>query len=481
METTASDGGKILVADDDQALLSTVGWILRDKGYDVVAVDRSDEVMEKLSEEEPDLLLLDVMMPKTDGLQLLEQVKASERWRDLPVVIISSMSPEDGTVRSLGLGAADFIPKPFRVRELLARIEAHLRTSLQLKNARKEARTRSELVEILHEVTGTLKSEEIYHILARRVGRALNISKCSIVIASSKADVGIVVATYDNPMLRNLEIQLNGYPELQQALLTNTPLLVADVSTDPLYETVRGEWERQGIDVPTRSAIALPFDLKGKRAGVFFLRTTGETVPLTETDLHFAATVIRAAVAAIEKGYDLESAVSDREKFQFLASTDALTQTLNRRALIEKLGVEIERGKRYRHELSLLMIDLDHFKAVNDTHGHLVGDAVLRQLGEILIDEARAVDIVARYGGEEFVIVLPDTQLDGGTIFAERLCNRVAKHNFGDVPDELRVTISIGLTGVMSGEGPSVEDIISRADAALYEAKNTGRNRVCRA
>jgi len=166
METTASDGGKILVADDDQALLSTVGWILRDKGYDVVAVDRSDEVMEKLSEEEPDLLLLDVMMPKTDGLQLLEQVKASERWRDLPVVIISSMSPEDGTVRSLGLGAADFIPKPFRVRELLARIEAHLRTSLQLKNARKEARTRSELVEILHEVTGTLKSEEIYHILA---------------------------------------------------------------------------------------------------------------------------------------------------------------------------------------------------------------------------------------------------------------------------------------------------------------------------
>ena len=131
-------GGKILVADDDPALLNTVGWILRDKGYEVVAVERADQVMEKLEQEEPDLLLLDVMMPKTDGLQLLEQVKSDERWRDIPVVIISSMPPEDGTVASLGLGAADFIPKPFRVRELLARVEAHLRTSLQLKGARKD-------------------------------------------------------------------------------------------------------------------------------------------------------------------------------------------------------------------------------------------------------------------------------------------------------------------------------------------------------
>ena len=304
-------GGKILVADDDPALLNTVGWILRDKGYEVVAVERADEVMEKLELEEPDLLLLDVMMPKTDGLQLLEQVKSDERWRDIPVVIISSMPPEDGTVASLGLGAADFIPKPFRVRELLARVEAHLRTSLQLKGARKEAKTRSELVEILHEVTGSLKADEIYHILARRVGRALNIAKCSIVIKSAtKPGVVVVVATFDNPMLRNLEIQLDKYPEIQRALETNEALLVADVSTDPIYRDVRKQWKREGIDVPTKSAIALPFDLKGKRAGVFFLRTTGDTPPLTEADTHFAATVIKAAVAAIEKGYDLETAVS---------------------------------------------------------------------------------------------------------------------------------------------------------------------------
>ncbi|MEE8251162.1 MAG: diguanylate cyclase [Gemmatimonadales bacterium] len=474
-------GGKILVADDDPALLNTVGWILRDKGYEVVAVERADEVMEKLELEEPDLLLLDVMMPKTDGLQLLEQVKSDERWRDIPVVIISSMPPEDGTVASLGLGAADFIPKPFRVRELLARVEAHLRTSLQLKGARKEAKTRSELVEILHEVTGSLKADEIYHILARRVGRALNIAKCSIVIKSAtKPGVVVVVATFDNPMLRNLEIQLDKYPEIQRALETNEALLVADVSTDPIYRDVRKQWKREGIDVPTKSAIALPFDLKGKRAGVFFLRTTGDTPPLTEADTHFAATVIKAAVAAIDKGYDLETAVSDRERFQFLANTDPLTQTLNRRALVDKLRTELQRGARYGHELSLLMIDLDHFKQVNDTYGHLVGDTVLRQLGEILMDEARNVDIVARYGGEEFVIVLPDTQVEGALIFAERLRSRVETHNFGDSQDPLHVTISVGLAGMAAGESIDVEAVFAGADDALYKAKDGGRNMVCR-
>ncbi len=474
-------GGKILVADDDPALLNTVGWILRDKGYEVVAVERADEVMGKLELEEPDLLLLDVMMPKTDGLQLLEQVKSDERWRDIPVVIISSMPPEDGTVASLGLGAADFIPKPFRVRELLARVEAHLRTSLQLKGARKEAKTRSELVEILHEVTGSLKPDEIYHILARRVGRALNIAKCSIVIKSAtKPGVVVVVATFDNPMLRNLEIRLDGYPEIQRALETNEALLVADVSTDPIYRDVRKQWKREGIDVPTKSAIALPFDLKGKRAGVFFLRTTGDTPPLTEADTHFAATVIKAAVAAIDKGYDLETAVSDRERFQFLANTDPLTQTLNRRALVDKLRTELQRGARYGHDLSLLMIDLDHFKQVNDTYGHLVGDTVLRQLGEILMDEARAVDIVARYGGEEFVIVLPDTQVEGALIFAERLRSRVETHNFGDSQDPLHVTISVGLAGMAAGESIDVEAVFAGADDALYKAKDGGRNMVCR-
>src|SRR2546422_3226094 len=137
------------------------------------------------------------MMPKVDGLQLLERLKQDERYRDLPVLMVSSMPPEEATVRALGLGAADFISKPFRVRELLARVEAHIRVGRALAQAREEARSRAAMVDILHEVTDSLKPDEMYHILARRVARALNISKCSMVLAKPGDHQGVVVAAYE--------------------------------------------------------------------------------------------------------------------------------------------------------------------------------------------------------------------------------------------------------------------------------------------
>ncbi len=471
---------RILVADDDQTLLRTLVWILKDNGYDTVAVGSGEELLDRLESEKPDLIMLDIMMPKLDGLQILERLKGDARWKDLPVLMISSMPPEDATVTSLGLGAADFISKPFRVKELVARVESHLRTGHRLREANRKAKTHSELADILHEVTDSLKQDEIYHILARRVARVLNITKCSIVIPQDEK-TGIVVASYENPMLRNLEIQLSRYPEIQQALATGRPVLVTDVQTDPLYEDVRRQWKDAGISVNTRSAIALPFALREERKGVFFLRTTGQAPALAEHDVSFAESVIGAAVAAIEKARDFEMAVSDREKFQWLANTDALTGCLNRRALLDKLEEELERARRYSHQLTILMIDLDRFKDINDTHGHLIGDSVLKQLGDMLKAEARSVDAVARYGGEEFVLVLPDTDMEGGTAFAERLRLKVEKHDFREEEHEspLFITVSVGVSAFDGGDGPdSAESLIEAADGALYRAKNEGRNLV---
>src|SRR5438094_4619839 len=126
MAQPAGPPAKILVADDDQSLLRTLTWILKEHGYNVVAVPGGEGLLTKLEEERPQLLLLDIMMPKVDGLQLLERLKSDERYRDLPVLMVSSMTPEEATVKALGLGGAEFIAKPFRVRELLARAEAHL-------------------------------------------------------------------------------------------------------------------------------------------------------------------------------------------------------------------------------------------------------------------------------------------------------------------------------------------------------------------
>src|SRR6266404_1267721 len=233
---------KILVADDDQSLVRTLTWILKENGYEVIIAPGGEGLMGKLEEERPNLLLLDIMMPKVDGLQLLARMKADDRFRDVPVLMISSMPPEEATVKALGLGAADFIPKPFRVRELLARVKAHLRVGRELNQARAEARSRSEMLDIMQEVTASLKPEEIYSILVRRVAHGLNISRCSIVIAGPDDDTGTVVAAFENPMLHNLAVDLHKYPEIRRSLSTGEVVLVRDATTDPLYDAVRQEW-----------------------------------------------------------------------------------------------------------------------------------------------------------------------------------------------------------------------------------------------
>jgi len=470
---------RVLVADDDESLVRTLTWILKENGYEVSVCPGGDSLFAMLEEIKPALLLLDIVMPKVDGLQLLERLKQDERYKDLPVLMVSSMPPEEATVRALGLGAADFISKPFRVRELLARVEAHIRVGRALATAREEARSRAAMVDILHEVTDSLKPDEMYHILARRVARALNISKCSMVLAKPGDQQGVVVAAYENPMLRNLQIELSRYPEIRKAVSSGRMVLVEEVATDPLYEDERRRWERDNIKVPTRSAVALPFWMKDQQIGVFFLRTTGDDPPLTRADASFAETVIKTAVSAIEKAYDFETAVSDKQRLEKLALTDALTGCMNRRALAEALAAELDRARRYNLALTILLADIDRFKSINDTRGHIAGDSVLRQVGELLRREARSVDIVARYGGEEFVIVMPETAPHGAQIFAERLRRRIMARDFADPgEDPLHLTVSIGLASFPDDRVHSADSFVSLADQALYRAKNEGRNLV---
>jgi two-component system cell cycle response regulator len=468
---------KILVADDDQALSRTLSWILKENGYDVFTAAGGEHLFEHLTGEQFDLLLLDIMMPKVDGLQLLQRVKADPRFKDLPVLMISSMPPEEATVRSLGLGAADFIPKPFRVRELLARVKAHLRVGRELNQARAEARSRSEMMDIMQEVTASLKPEEIYSILVRRVAQALSIARCSIIMAGPDDETGVVVAAFENPNLHNLKVDLKRYPEVRHALATGEVVLVRDVQTDPLYRGVRAEWEAEGRPVQTRSAVALRFSLRQQPAGVFFLRTTSEDPPLNEHDVQFAEEVISAAVAALERAYDLENAVLGQEQMRHLAETDPLTNCFNRRALMDKLEQEMDRAARYATMLTGMMIDIDNFKQINDTHGHLVGDRVLKQLANLLKREQRSVDIVARYGGEEFVVLLPETTSAESRNFAERILRRVATHDFGEPGHPVRVTISIGIASYPDERVSDGESLLQLADTHLYRAKSDGRNR----
>lgn len=500
---------RILIADDDASIVQTMTWVLKEHGYDVMAAQRGPDVIPMMEERTPDLVLLDVTFPDADGYQLLERIKGDDRWRDVPIMMISSLPPEEASVRTLGLGAADFVRKPFRVKELLARIQAQLRMrailrsahtalherELELHRVREEAESRRKLVDILHDVTEDLSSDEIYHLLARRVARALELTHCSVILAR-QGDRPRVVATAfergngETPAaaiggagsggIEDFAVELELYPEIRAALEEGRAVLVENVMTSPLYAEVRERWRREGIAVTTRSVVALPFALDATQAGVFFLRRSVHEPPLTPGDVEFADTVIKAAVSSIQRAKLIETTMADNRRLEQLAATDPLTDVLNRRALSERLLGEMERVRRYETTVSILLIDLDFFKRVNDTHGHLVGDDVLTEVAELLQRAIRAVDVVARYGGEEFVIVLPETGSVGATSFAERIRELVEAQPFAESQGApgLRITTSIGVATFPSPGLTTVEDLLAKADQALYRAKAEGRNLV---
>ena len=177
-----------------------------------------------------------------------------------------------------------------------------------------------------------------------------------------------------------------------------------------------------------------------------------------------------------QAGIAVDNVMLHREA-QRLSITDALTGLWNFRYLSMSLAREIERASRFDRQLAVLMLDLDRFKDVNDTHGHARGDAVLRELAARITEQVREVDTLARYGGEEFVLVLPETTIEGATMLAERICVAVRREPFGDTGDEpLRITVSVGVAAFPE-HGGSPATLMRAADEALYAAKRAGRDR----
>ncbi len=168
----------------------------------------------------------------------------------------------------------------------------------------------------------------------------------------------------------------------------------------------------------------------------------------------------------------------DRRVLEEIATQDALTGLYNRRSFDERMAEEISRSQRFSHSCSLLMMDIDHFKNVNDTFGHQAGDKVLKDMAVLIRGRARAQDFIARYGGEEMTAILPETSFDDALFFAEQLRELIDKFPFRLGGKKIPVTISIGVA-TYPGHGTEAAGIIGKADAALYEAKGTGRNRVC--
>ncbi|HEY0528779.1 MAG TPA: sensor domain-containing diguanylate cyclase [Gemmatimonadaceae bacterium] len=372
-------------------------------------------------------------------------------------------------------------PEVAQNSEELEKLRAALRQAeAEVQRLLEEAAARGALVDILHDVMGSLSMGELFHMLARRLARALNLSHSSVIFAKSGDSHGTVASAHEDPQLENLQVELDKYPEIETALLSERPVLIPDIWHSDAYKSLREAWQDDGSVISVRSIIALPFRLDLERTGVFLLRRTAEKPSLNEADVEFAETVVRSAMNAMRRAHMVEVTQADNARLEALARTDPLTQLLNRRALLTQLHTEVERVRRYNAPLSIMMIDVDEFKDVNDTHGHLAGDQVLVEVALLLARTARSVDSVARYGGDEFVIAMPETGEAGAIAFAERLRDKINSHPFDIGKDKpLKLSVSVGVAEFPKPKVETAEDLLDWADRALYRAKAGGRNLVC--
>ena len=403
--------------------------------------------------------------------RLAEEVRAlagAPQFGGAPVLVLVADGGHPAVAQALVAGADDAMLLPADDAELRARIGALVRARAESREARDALRSRDLLFDIFQEVSSSLRADEIFQTLVRRVGQAFGLTHCSFVLTTPGDERGRVVAVYENPGIRDLRVELERYPEIVEALRTERPVVIHNVHDHPLFESIRKRWTRQRIDVNVQSAAALPVFVQGRPAGVFFLRTERGDPPLRPQDVAFANTVAQAAARVLENE-ERRSAIHRRQLGA--GPTDALTGCASLDALDRRLRDEFERARRYSLKFALLIVDIEHFREINDRLGQETGDRVLAELGTLLQREIRAPDFAARYGGDEFALLLPETDGREARLFMERLRQLVARHTFPGLGTDGVPRLSAGVVAYPHREVLRPEDLFTLAEGALAHGK----------
>lgn len=457
----------LLVEDNiDQKELTLRAFRKEDPTVHITAVENGAACLETLNQNHFDAIILDYSLPMMDGLHVLAHIQ--REGRTTPVIMVTGQGDERIAVEAMKRGAYDYIIKTPRYQDALPMLVKKVIEKSQLQRSLQEASARARrLYEISLSVTTERKVGVLTETLIEGARRLLQTEGAILFLINSETseiELGLSAGIEIDKKALNGAISEMGLFGL--AYIEKKALTIENPTEDP-------GWASTPTHQPlARQILTVPLIRQGQIEGVLTVLNKKEEAPFSEQEVDTLSTLAVNATTAIDNARFLE-------RMEKLAVTDSLTGFFNHQEFQRRLVEEVERGSRYGKEFSLLMLDIDHFKVFNDTHGHPVGDAILKEIVGIIRKCIRNVDIPARYGGEEFTVILPETIGERAKMVAERIRNSVSESAFltpGGHPAHLSISAGVASFPL---DATRREDLIIAADEALYFAKRGGRNAVC--
>ena len=498
----------ILIIDDDPVITFLLRNVLEKAGYRCLVARDGENAWQVLS---PDvsLVLLDIMMPGQNGPEILRRMRLDPMLADIPVIFVTGRTDAATRIQCLAMGAVGFVVKPFHAKDVLSQVgqalersefdevsdddqtdplEAALEAEFapasglsgELTVTDLESMPVSQLLRsLLAERRGTRRSLASHRRLVSalfRLHQAMSEGESPRELAQSvvglaqkalRANRAEIWVPKDGVLVRLAAVRGDAAERERDAAAPASPELTIALDGPEAAAQVWRDWltvERDSADGEIE--IHFPLTVGTERIGLMSLSFAAASRPSESLSSFFCAEVALALDSAIR----LERAQSE-------ALTDALTGVYNRRFLEARLAEELRRASSLGYPTSLLFMDIDNFKWVNDTLGHDVGDRLLRDVARVLASQLRAVDVVARFGGDEFVVILPESDRAGSLRVATRLQEALAASALDALPEDCSITLTIGAaTSPEDGDRPS--ELLVSADSAMLRGKRAGRNRI---